>query len=284
MTTREYTLNQLSKEPVGEEDWLTRPDGTRLYLRVAGSGPTVLLAHGFGVTMVEWNIVAEDLVERGYRVITFDQRGHGTSTIGSDGIGSIQMAGDYLAVLEHLDARNVILVGHSMGGFLAIAGLLDVPGLADRVKALILFATFSGSVTKGSLQNRAQIPLIKSGILRKMLANRRVAHSFAKSIYGDNPYPAALDAFLDMFMAQDLKALVPILQAFGDEDRANRLGQISQPTIVICGRKDNTTPPWQSERLASSIGGAQMVWIEGAGHMVNWEAPDALVDAITSLS
>lgn len=283
MAAREYTLEELRKDPVGEETWVERPDGTRLRVRVAGSGPTVFLAHGFGLTMLEWNIVAEMLVAKGYRVITFDQRGHGQSTIGKDGVGSLQMAGDYLAILEQLDIHDAILVGHSMGGFVAIAGLLDVPGLTDRVKAVILFATFSGSITKGSMQNKAQIPMIKSGILKSMLSSGLVAKAFSKSIYGDNPDPAALSMFVEIFKAQDLKSLVPILKAFGDEDRGDRLSQIKKPTIVICGRKDSTAPPWQSERLSTSIEGATMVWVEGAGHMVNWEAPEALVDAIESL-
>jgi len=284
MAARTYTVEQLRQDPVGEETWLERPDGTRLRMRVSGAGPTVLLAHGFGLTMVEWNVIADMLLERGYRVVTFDQRGHGESTIGSDGVGSLQMAGDYLAILEHLDASEVILVGHSMGGFIAIAGLLDTPGLADRVKAVLLFATFSGSITKGSIQNKAQIPLIKSGVLQRMISNGLMAKAFAKSLCGDNPDPAAMSVFIDVFRAQDLKSLVPILQAFSDEDRADRLGQIAKPTIVICGRKDSTTPPWQSERLSTLIKGARMVWVEGAGHMINWEAPESLVDAIQEVS
>ena len=50
---------------------------------VAGEGPTVVLAHGYGVPLAEWNIVWEELLDRGHRVIAFDQRGHGRSTIGS---------------------------------------------------------------------------------------------------------------------------------------------------------------------------------------------------------
>jgi len=86
------------------------------------------------------------------------------------------------------------------------------------------------------------------------------------------------------FRAQKHQALLPILSAFGQEDRAERLGEITIPTVVICGRKDKTTPPWQSERLAASIPGAKMVWVEGAGHLVNWEAPDSLVQSVKGLA
>ncbi|MFM8240723.1 MAG: alpha/beta fold hydrolase [Actinomycetota bacterium] len=53
---------------------------------------------------------------------------------------------------------------------------------------------------------------------------------------------------------------------------------------MLCGNKDATTPPWQSERLAEGIPGAQAWWVPRAGHMLNWEAPDAIVEAISELS
>ena len=56
------------------------------------------------------------------------------------------------------------------------------------------------------------------------------------------------------------------------------------PTIVLCGSKDQTTPPWQSERLAAGIPGAQGWWVPRAGHMLNWEATDAIVEAVAELS
>jgi non-heme chloroperoxidase len=270
-------------DPVGQESWIQRPDGTRLRVLTAGQGPTVVLAHGYGLTAIEWNLLWGLLLERGYRLVCFDQRGHGQSTIGTDGIGTSPMSADYLAVLEHVDARDAVLLGHSMGGFLAIAALLDVPGVMDRLGGLVLLATFSGSVTKGSMQNKTQIPMIRAGILQRMVANDRIGMSFARSIFGDDPDPAAMRAFLDVFREQNHRALLPILKAFAREDRADRLGQITLPTAVVCGRKDKTAPAWQSERLASSIPGARMTWLDGVGHAVNWEAPNSLVDAITEV-
>lgn len=278
-----YPYEVLSREPQGTTTFVERPDGTRLRVIVAGDGPTVVLAHGFAISLVEWNVVWYLLLARGHRVVTFDQRGHGQSTIGTDGIGSVPMAGDYLAVLEHVGVTDAILVGHSMGGFLAIAAMLDVPGFAERVSGLVLFATFSGDVTRDAPQNKVQIPLLRSGLLQRAISNDTIGTLFGASLCGDAPSPAAVRVFLETFKEQDHAALLPILVAFAQEDRAERLGEIVVPTIVVCGRQDHTTPPWQSERLASSIPGARMVWVEGAGHMVNWEAPDALIDAIDEL-
>jgi pimeloyl-ACP methyl ester carboxylesterase len=114
----------------GTERFIERPDGTSLRTISMGSGDrTAFLAHGYGFTADEWNVVAPRLVDQGFTVIAFDQRGHGRSTIGTDGIGSQQMASDYGAVLEAYDVQQGVLVGHSMGGFLSIA-FLTLPVIA----------------------------------------------------------------------------------------------------------------------------------------------------------
>ena len=53
---------------------------------------------------------------------------------------------------------------------------------------------------------------------------------------------------------------------------------------MLCGTKDTLTPPWQSQRIADAIPGAQVWWLPGAGHMLNWESPDAIVEAVSDLS
>lgn len=279
-----YPADVITTEPRGVTSFIERPDGTVIRAVTAGEGPTVVFAHGIYCSVLEWSVVWDILLERGYRVIAFDQRGHGQSTIGTDGISSQSMAEDYLAVLENYDVRGGILLAHSMGGFLAIAAVVDVAGVADRLSGLILMSTFAGNVLAGAPQNKAQIPLIKSGALVKMAANDTAGTLFARSLCGDNPSPAMLDAFLEMFRATDHRSLLPILEALDDEDRGDRLGEITIPTIVLCGDKDTTTPPSQSERLAAGIPGAQLRWVPGAGHMLNWEAVDEMVESIEALS
>ncbi len=273
----------LEREPVGETVWIDRPDGTRLRAIVAGEGRTVVLAHGYGVSLIEWNVVAERLLELGYRVVCFDQRGHELSTVGSDGIGTMQMAGDYLAVLEQFDLYDAILVGHSMGGFLAIAAVLDVPGVAERLSGLVLFAAFAGAVLDGAPQNRVQIPLIEHGILQRLISSETVGMLFGASVSGSEPSPSEIRVFLDTFRRQDHHRLVPILRAFTEEDRYARLGSIDIPTMVVAGRRDRTTPPLHSERLAAGIPGAGAIWSDRGGHILNWEAPELLVMAIREL-
>ncbi|MFF7976188.1 alpha/beta fold hydrolase [Streptomyces sp. NPDC007905] len=274
---------RLRREPEGEGVFLRRPDGTVLRAVVAGEGPPVVLAHGYGVSLLEWNLVQDALVVRGHRVIVFDQRGHGGSTVGSDGIGSGPMARDYLAVLEHFDVQDGVLVGHSMGGFLAIRALLDHPGVGRRLRGLVLFATWAGRIYDGAPCNRLQIPLLQAGILQRLARTRTGGILFGALQCGKRPSPGMIAVFLEVFLRQAHTPLLPIVRAFAREDRYPRLGEITVPTVVMVGTADRSTPPNHSRRLAAGIPGARLVTVPDAGHMINWEDPDALVEAVVSL-
>jgi pimeloyl-ACP methyl ester carboxylesterase len=277
-----YTPGSLSKKIEGNEAIIATEDGTQLFTVKTGEGEkTVVLAHGYGFTMDEWNVVAPNLVALGYRVILFDQRGHGRSSIGNDGISSAAMAADYQAVLEFYDVRNAILVGHSMGGFLAVKTLLTYPELMHNCIAKAVFvASFAGDINKKNLQNRLQIPLLRSGILLKLTHIKPFGDAFAKSLLGENPDPEVVRAVLAMFQSQNHLALLPILSAFGKESYYNRLHEINIPCTVVVGSRDRTAPPFHAEDLARLIPGAKKVTVPGKGHPLNWEAPDAICDAI----
>lgn len=280
-----YPVEVLSREPQGDEVYITAPDGTRIRAVSAGSGPVVVLAHGFYFSLQEWNVIWTMLLEKGYRLIAFDQRGHGKTTIGTDGIGSRQMAGDYRAVLEHFDVQDSILVGHSMGGFLTLSYLLNEPESAQRhLKGVILFASLVGNVVKDAPQNRVQIPLIKLGIIRRVLQSPTFGPMFATTLIGKTPSPAIIRVTLDVMLKQDATQLIPILEAMVKEDFTPRLHTITLPAVVICGSEDKTTPKWHSEVLGRSLPNARNVWVEDKGHLLNWEAPQALVEAVESLS
>ncbi len=259
-----------------------RPDGTRLRVRVAGAGPTVVLAHGLALTLGEWNLAAELLLADGYRVVAFDARGHGQSTIGSQGISAPVMAADLAAVLEATHTSDAILVGHSMGGYLALEAVLDAPGVADRLAGLVLVASFAGDILDGAPQNRAEAPILRSHLFPRLTASPTVGTLFAASFFGPHPSPAMLTAFLEMVLAHDNAPLLPLLDAFTSDDLLARLPAVHVPTVIVCGLADRTTPPRDSHRMAAAIPAARTVWVEGAGHMLPWERPTAIRDAVAS--
>lgn len=272
----------LRAEPVGEQGTLIRPDGTRLRTVSAGDGPPVVLVHGYGSSVLEWNVLFDRLVAGGRRVITYDHRGHERSGVGSDGVGSAQLAGDLQAVLEDADVRDGVLVGHSMGGFVAIRTLLDHPRTAARLRGLVLAATFAGAVYDGAPLNRLQIPLLRAGIMQRIMGTSTGGTLFGASVSGDEPSSAEIDAHLEVFLRQDHRVIAPMLVAFGAEDRYPRLGEIDVPTVVVAGGADGTAPPVHAERLAAGIPGARLERIPGRGHLLNWEAVDELVAVVRS--
>jgi non-heme chloroperoxidase len=268
----------------GDVRVVVQDDGTRIHTVSSGSGPTVVLAHGFAIDSGEWNVVAEDLVSRGRRVVAFDQRGHGRTTIGRDGIGSRQMAGDYAAVLAAHDVTDAVLVMHSMGGFVGVRFLVENPELVERhLRGALLVATFAGDVNRDNAQNRLQIPLIRSGILPRLVSTDLVGKPFARTLMGDGRTDAMVESFLAMFRAQKLGPLVPILEAMVAENRYPQLGSISLPCTILVGTKDKTTPPFHTEELNRGISGSRLVRVPGAGHTVNWEAADVIVSEVEAL-
>lgn len=281
-----YPREVLATDLHGREEFISRPDGTALRAVSAGTGPPVVLAHGFGVTAQEWNLVWDRLIERGHRVIAFDQRGHGRSTLGTEGSGSAPMAADYAAVLAHFDVRDGVLVGHSMGGFVAIRAVLDHPEVAAALRGLVLFATWAGRIHDGAPLNWLQIPLLGSGVLQRLTRTKTGGTLFCAAQFGARPSPAMVAEFRELFAAQQHRPLLPIVRAFMREDRYARLGEIGVPTVVIVGDADRTTPRGHAERLADGIPDARLITVAGAGHCLNWEAdgPAQLIEAIAAFA
>ena len=116
-----------------------------------------------------------------------------------------------------------------------------------------------------------------------MIKNDLFGLPFGASIMGKDPSPAAIRSFVDDFLAQKHPQLLPILNALVETSYYDRLSEIGLPTVVICGRKDQTTPTWHSETLGRDIPNARNVWIENRGHMLNWEAPESLIEVVSEL-
>lgn len=128
--------------PEGELFTLHTDDGADLAVLVAGDGPVVVLPHCWTGGMSIWAPVARGLVAGGHRVVLYDQRGHGSSTLGTGPISIDRLGLDLAVVLERLDVNDVVLAGHSMGG-MTIQALAKVRSdvLAGRVSGVVLAST-----------------------------------------------------------------------------------------------------------------------------------------------
>ncbi|MFH8406961.1 alpha/beta fold hydrolase [Streptomyces sp. NPDC018019] len=114
--------------------WVVAPDGVEIAVRDhGGDGPALLLLHGAGRTLVDWELVAPLLVAEGHRVVAMDLRGHGKSG-GGDGPWTFAgVVADVAAVLERLGITDAVLVGHSLGGMVAACCLEKLDGTAGAV-------------------------------------------------------------------------------------------------------------------------------------------------------
>lgn len=278
-----YPFNVLSREPSGEDVFIHRPDRTRLRARVHGNGQTVVFLHGYGASLLEWNVIWQLLHNTGHRLIAYDHRGHGQSTLGAQGMGSVQMAGDVKAILDYFDVRDGVLVGHSMGGFLAVGFMLTHPEAASaRLKHCVLLGSHAGDVLRGAPQNRLQIALLKTGILQWLAQNQTYGWALSAAMYGERPAPSGVEMLRQTLAAQQHRA-PPILQAMIDENYYNRLGEITLPCTVVYGAQDKTTPAHHSEALQRGIAKSWLKRIEKAGHMLNWEVPETIAEVIQSI-
>lgn len=279
-----YTFEVLNQKMNGKETFIDGHDGIKIRTMVGGEGPTVLLAHGFAGNLEGWNMVFNELVKSGFRVIAFDQRGHTKSTIGKDGLSSKSMVNDYKTILEYYDVKNGILVGHSMGGFLGVKFMIDYPDVTrNRLRSALLMSTLAGDLSKDNSQNQMQVPLISNGYFDKIMANESLATLFQASVIA-KPYKALIQTALGGVKSQNLLKLVPILEALVNENYYPQLNKISIPCVVMVGTEDKTTPSFHSEGLAKGIPNARMVRVKDKGHLLNWEAHMDIVEEIKKMN
>ena len=265
-----------------QSELVTGHDGNRIHCVHAGTGPAVLIAHGFLLDLASFAGLHAELVARGYRVIAFDQRGHGHSTLGSSGNGSKVAARDYATLIEHFGLRDFTLVGHSMGGFLALVLCLEQPDLARRIKRLVLLGSHAGSVAEGSLQNKLQIALLESGLMPPLWRFAPTGRALVRPLFGRNASAEHVELTRSTLARQDVRACLPLMHAQINESYYARLPEIKVPTRVLCGELDRTCPAWHSRRLGAELPHAETRWLPECGHMLGYEAADAVLDALCS--
>ncbi len=250
-----------------------------LHYHVQGAGPDVLLIHGWASSLRMWERTTSRLASEGFRAWAIDLPGHGESAplASLNGGYSIPNLTDAVKVFtERMDIRQVALVGHSMGGAIALDMSHQRP---DATRALALVApAVSGRlglalhVFLGSPFGRRLLELSQHhGALARLGGRSKFA---APWLLRTLPLRAAL-----LRDAQDLARTAPQatlggLQAVIDFDFSDRLPEIRTPTLVIVGARDMTVPPNEGELAANKIPGARLVKLRGVGHQPVDECPE----------
>lgn len=248
-------------------------DGGTVYTVIRGSGPTIVFSHGVTLTSRVWVKQFQTLPEHGVRVVAFDHRGHGESVCGDTGHSIENLAADMRSVLEGLDLRDVILVGHSMGGIAVQALVAHHPDLArDRVRGLVLQSTTSKTSISASRQLRCLAERMSDKFdLGKLMAKPEVGTMLARVGLGKDPLASHVELTRELLASCETITGRDATRALLGVDLTAELPGIDLPTLVLCGTRDVITPLRDSKRIAGLIPGARLVTFEGAGHMLMLE-------------
>ncbi|HET9772043.1 MAG TPA: alpha/beta fold hydrolase [Acidimicrobiia bacterium] len=245
------------------------------------SGPLVVLSHCWTGTRATWEPVAARLAASGRRVVLYDQRGHGASTLGSEAPTVEQLGEDLAAVLEAVDARDAVVAGHSMGGMATQALAVVRPEVvAERVKAMVLVGTAGFGVAAGPLAVPVRFVTGHRSVER-LLAGP-FGPALTRGAVGRRPRQAHLVATRDAFLSLPADVRRQFLTALQAMDFRAGLAAVTAPTTVVVGSRDLLTPPRLGRALATAIPGARLVEVPGAGHMLPYEQPDLLAEIIVS--
>jgi pimeloyl-ACP methyl ester carboxylesterase len=271
--------------PDGEEHTVATPDGGKLSVTTAGNGDRLfVLSHCWTGDRRVWGPVARRLVERGHRVVLYDQRGHGASTAGAAGLTFAALATDVATVLEHVDGRDAVLAGHSMGGMSLQSFAIRHPHhLRERVRGMMLVSTVCGGLSLGRLRDRIAPRLVASAGASRIMSSRRFGPVAVRGSAGRTPALSHLQAVAETFAATPPETRGAFLSAITEMDFAEQLAEVDVPVTVVVGTHDQLTPVPRARELASAIPTARLEVLPDRGHMLPAEAPDELTELLLQL-
>lgn len=242
-----------------------------LYWEAEGSGPALMMTHGLGSSSEVWDGQVEAL--RGnWRCVRWDMRGHGRSDYPDDQASYTreQVVEDLDAVRRAAAAQTMVLLGHSLGGYISLAYWATYP---ERVSALVLFGTGPGFRSEASRQRWNDYAAAWAArVESEGLEGLHRARQDAGGVITHRSVAGIIRMARGPFVHRDSKVI----------DVVNR---ISVPTLVIVGAEDSLRSG--TDYLAQRIPGARCAVIDGAGHPANLQRPqefnDALRDFLDSL-
>ena len=250
---------------------ITTGDGTSIFYKDWGSGKPVVFSHGWPLNADSWDEQLLFVASNGYRAIAHDRRGHGRSSQTWDGNDMDTYAADLAALIEKLDLKDVVLVGHSTGGG-EVTRYIGRFGSSRVAKAVLV-----GAVPPLMLKTTANpggTPIeVFDGIRKGLLTDRSQFYKdFSAPFYGANrPFSRVSQGVRDQFwlwsMTLGIKAAYDCVKAFSETDQTEDLERFDIPALVIHGDDDQIVPIADSSLLsARMIKGAELKVYKGAPH------------------
>jgi non-heme chloroperoxidase len=239
---------------------ITSKDGVQIFYKDWGpkTAQPIVFHHGWPLSSDDWDAQMLYFLEKGYRVIAHDRRGHGRSSQVSDGHDMDHYAADAAAIVEHLDLRNAIHIGHSTGGGEATRYVARHGN--GRVAKLVLIGAVPPLMLKTSA-NPGGLPIeVFDGLRKELAANRSSFYiEFASGpFYGYNrpgakPSQAIIWNWWRQAMMGSAKAQYDGIKAFSETDFTEDLKAIDVPTLVMHGDDDQIVPIADSATLSAKL-------------------------------
>lgn len=237
------------------------------------SGIPVLLLHGITDSWRSYERVLPQLPSS-IHAFAISQRGHGDSSRPEAGYQPRDFAADVAAFMDALEIGSAVIVGHSMGSYIAQRFAMDFP---ERVLGVVLIgSTASMQHNAGALEFRDAISTLTDP----------VGHDFVREFQQSTMARPVPEAFLDTVVAESLKLPARVWRASLDgllqNDHTRELGKIKAPTLIVWGNMDAFFSRSEQETLAGGIKGSQLLEYTETGHAPHWEEPERFADNLVT--
>ena len=228
--------------------------------------PVLVFANSVGTTLELWDLQLAAFTPS-FRLLRYDQLGHGRSEVAPGPYTVEQLGRELLALVDELEVERFSFCGLSLGGAVGMWLGANAPARVDR---LVLAAT---SANFGPPERWAErIEQVRAGGMEP-IADGTMSRWFTPAFAGTAPYR-------NQIASTPAEGYVACCQALGEWDFRAELPSIQAPTLSVAGADDPATPPADLEEIANGIPGARLVVIPNAAHLVNVEQPDAFDRAV----
>ncbi|MEP9378331.1 alpha/beta hydrolase [Aquabacter sp. CN5-332] len=241
---------------------ITTTDGVEIFFKDWGpkDAQPIVFHHGWPLSSDDWDAQMLFFVQKGFRVVAHDRRGHGLSSQVGDGHDMDHYAADASAVFEHLDLRNAVHIGHSTGGGQVARYVAKFGEPQGRVAKAVLVSAVPPIMVKSD-KNPGGLPIeVFDGFRAALAANRAQFYIDVASgpFYGFNrPGAKVSQGVIDNWWRQGMvggaKAHYDGIKAFSETDQTEDLKAITVPTLVMHGDDDQIVPIDDSSRLSVKL-------------------------------